>query len=136
VYWYSNHKIDLVFRNNTDQPIFIKAAVQSDPKARTKLVCNVYIYGRSLGDVSYDIVTEETPIEPPAEPKIVRDTKAEYVTYDDQRKVVQEAAKGASVVSYRVKYVGGVQSDEPEYLYTDIYKAKQQIVYVGTRTRK
>ena len=135
VYWYSNHKIDLVFRNNTDQPIYIKAAVQSDPNNRKRLVCNVYIYGQSLGDVSYDILTEETPIDPPSETKYVKDRKGEYVTYIGEEKVVQEAAKGASVDSFRVRYEGGVEVSR-EKLYTDIYKPKQKTVYQGTQTRK
>ncbi len=133
VYWYSNHKIDLVFRNNTEHPIYITAAVQSDKRQRTKLVCNVRMYGESLHGVTYDIVTEETVIEPP-EPTIEPDRKGEYVTYTDEQKVIREASKGCEVKSFRVAYKDGVEI-ERKPLYTDTYKAKPQIIKVGVTPR-
>ena len=135
VYWFSNHKIDLAFVNTTENPIYIKAAVQSDPKNKKKLVCNVYIYGEGLGDgVSYDIVTEETVIPAPTEAEYIRDKKGEYVTYTDQEYEIRKASSGMSVDSYRVRYEGGKEVSR-EFLYTDIYKEKARQVYVGIQER-
>ena len=135
VYWYDRHKVDLAFTNSTEDDIYITAAVQSDPKRKNRWVCVVNIYGRSLGEgITYDIVTEETVIPAPEEPDIRRDKDAKYVKYKDEEYVLQEAADGTSVESWRVKYVNGVEESR-EHLFTDTYNAKQQIIYVGTRER-
>ena len=135
VYWYDRHKVDLAFTNSTEDDIYITAAVQSDPKRKNRWVCVVNIYGRSLGDgITYDIVTEETVIPAPEEPDIRRDKDAKYVKYKDEEYVLQEAADGTSVESWRVKYVNGVEESR-EHLFTDTYNAKQKIIYVGTRER-
>lgn len=135
VYWYDRHKVDLAFTNNTEYPIYITAARQSDPKNRNRWICVVNIYGHTLGEgITYDIVTEETVIPAPEEAEIKRDKDAKYVMYKDEQYVLQEAADGVSVQSWRVKYENGVEVNR-EDLYTDVYAAKQQIIYVGTRER-
>ena len=135
VYWYDRHKVDLAFTNNTDYDIFITAAVQSDPKKKNRWICVVNIYGHSLGEgITYDIVTEETVLPAPEEPEIRRDKDARYVMYKDEQYVLQEAADGTSVDSWRVKYENG-QEVSREHLATDVYEAKPQIIYVGTRER-
>ncbi len=135
VYWYDRHRIDLAFTNNTEYPIYITAAVQSDPKNKKRFVCNVCIYGHSLGEgVTYDIVTQETVIPAPEEPEIRRDKNGKYVTYKDEEYVLQEASDGTSVQSWRVKYVDGKEVSR-EDLYVDTYEAKPKIVYVGIKER-
>ncbi len=136
VYWYSNHKIDLVFKNTTDQDIYITAAVQSASGNRTKLECNVCIYGAGLDGVTYDIVTVDTVIPPPEEPEIIRDKNQEHVIYTDEEYELRKASEGHSVDSYRVTY--DIQKNEiaREFLYTDIYKAKARQVMVGTTVRE
>ena len=59
VYMSSNRKIDFVFKNNTDGMVYITAAVKTDPSNRKRFYCEVSIYGPSLGDVSYELVTKE-----------------------------------------------------------------------------
>ena len=134
VYWYSNHKIDMVFKNTTDSPIYITAAVQSSPTKRTNLVCVVNIYGATMNGLSYDIATQETVIEAPVEPEYVKDRNAEYVTYTDQEKVVRKASPGCSVDSWRVTYQNGKEIDRV-FMYTDIYKPKAERIYVGVTQR-
>ena len=134
VYWFSNHKIDLVFTNNTDYPIYITAAVQSDPKNRKRLVCSVKIYGQGLNGSTYDFVTEETVIPAPTEPEVIRDKNRRYVTYKDQEYETRKAADGMSVTSYRVQYEKGKEIGR-EFLFTDIYEAKSRQVYVGILDR-
>ena len=130
VYWYSNHRVDLRFKNPTEYPIYITAAVSSSETNRSQLNATVTIYGVSMGNVRYDFATIETELPPPEDPEVRDDKKAEYVTYTDETYVYREAAVGYSVDSYRVTYVNGKET-ERLYLYTDIYNPKQAIVYVG-----
>gem|GEM_PF-468568 len=134
VYWYSNHKIDLSFKNTTDSPIYITASVQSSPLKRTNLVCVVNIYGAGMDGISYDIVTQETVIEAPTEPEYVKDKKGEYVTYTDQQKIVRKASPGCSVDSWRVTYRDGKEVDRT-FMYTDVYNPKAERIYVGVTPR-
>ena len=106
VYWQYGRKIDLQFKNNTDGPIYMVAAVQSDPSNRKRLIAKVSLYGMSLGDV----------------------------TYTDEEYVERKARKGYVVESYRVKYVGGVEV-ERTLLYTDTYEARAKRIYVGVTER-
>ena len=136
VYWENGRVIDFSFRNNTDEPIYIKARIESDPKNRKRLVASVYIYGASMGDgVRYELETVTVQeLQPPAEPEYKKDTKQEYVTYTDQEYKFSKAEMGYVVESYRVCYVNDVEV-ERVLLYTDTYKPKPAIVYVGTKKR-
>lgn len=136
VYWYSNHKIDLAFRNTTDSPVYIVASVQSNPSNRKRLIAKVSIYGADLGNISYDIDAEITEILPaPTEPKYVRDTKQQYVTYTDEEQVVVKSKDGLVVTSYLVTYENGRESNRTK-LFEDTYKPKQETIYVGTQDRE
>ncbi len=133
----SDKRIDFKFKNDTDSTIFIVCTVTKDSRYdKSKKVCLVSIYGENLGSgVTYDIVTNTVEIlAPPEEPEYVKDTKHEYTTYVDQEYVYRKAKEGCVVESYRVKYVNGVET-ERTYLYTDTYKAKSEIIYVGTLER-
>ncbi len=135
VYWEGNRKIDLVFRNNTGSKLYFVASVQSDPSNRKRLIAKVSIYGESLGDVRYELQSTTVEVlQPSDEPEYVKDTKQTYVTYTDEEYVYQKAAEGYKVESYRVKYEGDTVV-EKTLLYTDTYKAKNQIIYVGTKKR-
>ena len=134
VYWQYGRKIDLQFKNNTDGPIYMVAAVQSDPNNRKRLIAKVSLYGMSLGDVTYSLETKTIEELEPGEDIIVQDKKAEYVTYTDQEYVERKASKGYVVESYRVKYVGGVEV-ERTLLYTDTYEARAKRIYVGVTER-
>ncbi|MBR3653745.1 MAG: VanW family protein [Bacteroidales bacterium] len=138
VYWFEGRggqKIDFIFTNTTDSPIYIKAAVQSDEKNKKNLVCNVWIYGETLGEgVTYDLDTEEVVIPAPEEPKMVGDRNAKYVMYEDEQYETQKAENGTEVHRWLVKYVNKKEVERTE-LETDIYPAKQQIIYFGTRKR-
>lgn len=135
VYWQYGRKIDFVFRNNTESPIYMIARVQSDPSNKKRLICKVEIYGEDMGDVTYGLETEVVEeLQPPEEPETIKDKNAQYVTYTDEEYVVRKASKGYVVDSYRVKYVNGNEVERTK-LYTDTYKAKAERVYVGVTTR-
>ena len=136
VYWSSNRRIDLSFKNTTEHPVYLVAAVQSDPANRKKLICKVSIYGESLGSVTYGMETRTVQVlEPPSEPERRKDTSHTYVTYKGEEKQVSSAKEGYVVESYRVTYVDGVET-ERTLLYTDTYKARAAVVYVGTKSRE
>ena len=138
VYWWvgkGGQKIDFAFTNNTEHPIYIKAAVQSAERNRRNLECKVWIYGESLGSgVSYEIVTEEVVLPAPEEPEVRRDKDTKFVTYKDETYEYQKAENGTEVHRWLVRYVNKKEVERQE-LETDVYPAKQQIVYVGIRER-
>lgn len=138
VYWWEGkggQKIDFIFTNTSEYPVYIKAAVQSAEKNKKNLVCNVWIYGAGLGEgVSYDIETEEIVIPAPEEPKLVRDRNAEYVTYEDEQYQYRKPENGTEVRRWLVKYVNKKEVERTQ-LETDMYPAKEEIIYVGTKKR-
>ena len=135
VYWVGKRKIDLSFKNTTDEPVYIIANVQADPGNRKRLIAKVSIYGQDMGDVRYEMETEVVETLPaPFNPVYVKDTNATYVVYKDQQESVSKAKEGYVVKSYRVKYEGSVQTDRT-LLYTDTYEPKPEKIYVGTKDR-
>ncbi len=135
VYLGSRRKIDLVFKNSTEEPIYMVAGVQTDPSNKKRLIAKVSMYGADMGDIRYEIETEVTQeLEPPEEPQYIKDKQATYVTYTDQEKSVAKAQMGYVVDSYRVEYVGNVVNDRV-HLYTDTYDAKPERIYVGVTKR-
>ena len=128
-------KIDLSFKNTTDEPIYIVAGVQEDPSNKKRLIAKVSMYGQDMGDVRYELESEITETLPaPFEPVYVKDTGATYVIYKDQQESVSPAKEGYVVKSYRVQYTGNVITERKE-LYTDTYEPKAERIYVGTRDR-
>lgn len=136
VYWEGKRKIDLVLRNNTDQPIYIVAAVQKDPGNRRRLIAKVMMYGEDMGDVRYEIACKTVrEIDPPEKPKYIQDTEGTYVKYTHQEKSVSKAKPGYVVESYRVKYEGNTEV-ERVLLYTDTYDPQPEKIYVGVTKRQ
>lgn len=135
VYWVGKRKIDLVFKNNTDAPVYIFASVQADPSNKKRLIARVSIYGKYMEGVRYEIETKTVQIlDPPTEPVYVKDTNGTYVTYTDQQKSVSKPAEGYVVESYRVKYVDNEVTDR-KLLYTDTFNPKPERIYVGVKKR-
>ena len=135
VYMSGNRKIDFVFKNNTDAPVYITAAVKTDPSNRKRFYCEVSIYGKSLGDVSYELATKELEVIPaPAEPDIVKDKQHKYVTYVDEQYTSMKAREGHVVASMLIKKVNGVEVERIPVA-EDTYKARAARIYVGTRER-
>lgn len=135
VYLGSRRKIDLVFKNNSEEPIYMVAGVQTDPSNKRRLIAKVSMYGADMGSIRYEMEAEVIEeIEPPEEPVYVKDKQAAYVTYTDQQESVSKAQKGYVVNSYRVEYVGNVVN-ERKLLYTDTYDAKPERIYVGVTKR-
>lgn len=135
VYLSRDRNIDLIFENNTDHDIYIKAEVVKHPKYKKRFNAVVSIYGYKEDDIEYKI--ESTTLEeldPPLEPKYIDDKYATYVKYTDQQKVVQKSKKGYVVESYLVKYQNGNEIDRKK-ISKDVYKPQQERVYVGVTPR-
>jgi len=133
----SDNRIDFKFRNDTNSTIFIVATVMKDSRYdKSHKVCVVSIYGESLGKgVKYELETVTVqPLPAPTEPEYRKDTNHTYATYVDQEYTYRKATDGCVVESYLVKYVGGAET-ERKLMYTDTYKAKSEIIYVGTVER-
>lgn len=136
VYWEGKRKIDFVFKNDTDGPIYIVASVQTDPDNKRRLIAKVSIYGLYMEGVRYEMESKIVKVlDPPEKPQYVKDTAGTYVTYKDQQKSVSKAQEGYVVESYRVKYIGN-EVYEKKLLYTDEYPAKAEKIYVGVKNRE
>ena len=135
VYWFGKRKIDLVFKNDTDDPVYMVASVQKDPSNKRRLIAKVTIYGQDMGDVRYELESKTVQeLEPPEKPVYIKDKEGTYVTYTDQEKSVSKAKPGYVVESYRVRYEGNTET-ERVLLYTDTYEPKPERIYVGVNKR-
>lgn len=117
-------QIDLVFKNNTDEPIYITAAVETDTSNRKqkRLITKVNIYGKSLENVTYTLETVTTEILPSImEPVYVKDKES-----------AGKAKDGCIVNSYRMTYTNGTLTNQ-ELLFTDTYKPKPEKIYDPNR---
>ena len=111
-------QIDLVFKNNTDERIYITAEVLNDPKNKGRLMTKVCIYGADLENISYELITE--PVE--TLPSIMEPV------YVSDKESAAKAKDGCIVNSYRVTYTDGVPTAR-EFLFTDTYKPKPEKIY-------
>lgn len=129
------HEIDFVFRNNTGSKVFLSAHVITDPKNKKRLLCEVRVYGKALGNTRYELETElvET-LAMPTEPEIIEDTKAKYVTFVDEEKTVIEASEGYVYDTYLVTLIDGVQTDRTK-IARSTYKNRAARIYVGVTPR-
>lgn len=127
-------EIDLAFRNATGSPIYIAAHVIQSPNNKKKLMCEVRIYGQSLGNVRYELVAQtiET-IAKPEEAILKEDKDGTYVTYLDETKTIK-GREGYVVESYLVTYVDNVETGRKK-MYTDTYPAKADTIYTGVTPR-
>ncbi len=120
---------DLVFRNNTQYPIFIEGRVSG-----SSVVVAVYGYPMEEG-TEIKIVTDVYETIQPLETKIILDTAAEHVIYTDETKVKKKSREGIKVKSYRVVMKDG-QEVSRELLRDDYYKEVQGETYQGVTPRE
>ena len=118
----SGKKIDLVFKNNTSEPIYITADVVTDPSNKKRLMTKVCFYGRSLGNVKYTLETE------------LVDTLPNMLApvYVSDKESAAKGKDGYIVRSWRVTYVDGKETAREE-LFTDTYNPKAEKIYDPNR---
>ena len=135
VYWVGKRIIDLKFKNNTEDPIYILASVETDPSNKKRLITKVSMYGQDMGDVRYELESQIIETLPaPFDPEYVKDTDATYVVYKDQQQSVSKAKEGYVVQSWRVQYTKNMVTERKE-LFTDTYEPKAERIYVGVKSR-
>jgi hypothetical protein len=125
------HEIDFGFRNTTGSKAFFAARVITDPSNKKRLLCEVRVYGKELGNTRYELETEIVEKLPmPTEPEYIEDTKAKYVTYTDEELTVIEASEGFVVDTYLSTIVDGVQTERNK-IARSTYKNRAARIYVG-----
>lgn len=121
--------LDLKFKNNRNTPVFIHTYNKNDK-------VYIEIYGEPLVEEGAEVRLESEVYRSYAapEPKIVPDTKKEYVTYKDQTHQTVLSRPGYKVKSYRVVYKDGVEVSR-ELLFDDYYRPIQGVIYQGVEDR-
>lgn len=121
--------MDLVFRNDSENPIFIYTTV-------TDANAYVYIYGaRPAYRYEFRPVIIQDNIEATSESVRV-DTTGEYATYTDEKVLVTEGRKGRISELYRDSYDWDTgELVATELISHDVYTAGKNIYYVGTQVR-
>lgn len=119
---------DLVFKNNTDLPIYIIAEVVGSDVVVT-------IHGRPLEDgVEIKIVNDVYETIGAPDPELIPDIAAEHVTYTDETYDSKKSREGYRVRTYSVWYKDG-EEFEREQLSNDYYQEVVGKRYVGVTPR-
>ncbi len=136
VYLTRDRKIDFKFQNDSGGTLYMTAKVLPDPASAKRFICQVNIYGPSLGDnVYYRLESTTTKTIPkPIEPEYVKDADGTHVIYTDQQFEVYKAREGYVVETYLQRVENGVMVEETR-ISTDTYKARPARIYVGTKSR-
>lgn len=122
---------DVVFRNNTCMPIYIKT-YQKDERVY------VSIYGETMNGVEYKKVTETIEEIPPGEPKIIKDINGEYVDkvkYKKEYWTKKYAQNGYKVKTYIDEYKNGKFFNR-KFVRSSTYLPQQAIIYEGIRDKE
>ena len=127
-------EIDFVFQNDTGSPVYIAAHVIKSPSSKKRLLCEIRIYGQSLGDLSYKLEAETREVIPkPLTPTMKEDKDGDYVTYVDETHII-EGREGYIVDAYLVTYQNG-HAIARDQITTDEYPCKADTIYTGAKKR-
>lgn len=129
------HEIDLTFTNNSGGPLYFAANVITSPTNKRNLLCEVRIYGPSLGDISYTLQSETVEVLPkPEEPTLTEDTDGEYVIYQDETKLYSKGRDGYIAETYLITVQNGQEINRTR-ISRDTYPARPDRYYVGVTPR-
>ena len=127
-------EIDFTFRNESGSPVYIAAHVIKSPTNKRNLLCEVRIYGQSLGGKTYKLESQTVETIPkPVEPTMKEDKDGNFVTYVDETHTIK-GRDGYVVDAYLVTYENN-RAIERNKVSTDTYPAKADTVYYGTKLR-
>ena len=127
-------EIDFVFRNESGGPVYIAAHVIKSPTNKRNLLCEVRIYGQSLGASTYKLEAETVQTIPkPLEATMKEDKNHDYVTYVDETHTIK-GRDGYVVDAYLVEYQNNIAVNRTK-VSTDTYPEKADTVYYGTEIR-
>ena len=129
------HERDFAFRNTSGGKIFISAHVIQSGNSRKSYLCEVRIYGLSLGGTRYELQSETVQTLPkPEEPTLVEDETGENVTYDDEKKKISSGREGYVVDTYLSTITDGVEVSRVK-VSTDTYPERADRYWVGVTPR-
>lgn len=118
----ANDYIDYKFINTYDFPIYIEAFLSN-----SNVYINIYGNKEKLGNKTYELVNE------------IHEKYDVTVKYEEDKtlengkeKVAINGMPGYKVSSYLVTYQGGVEVSR-EHISTDVYKASETIIKIGTK---
>ncbi len=135
----SDNKKDLVIRNISDAPMYIRAYIDETGSGKKKtLKCVVEIYGKPLPDgIRYVLESQQIgePFEPNPDKRYEKDRKQEHVVFQDQEWEAAKKRLGYKVKTYLVKQRSDHMEIDREEISTDTYPASPAIIYVGTTPR-
>ena len=127
-------EIDFTFKNDTGSPVYIAAHVKQSSSSKRRYVCEVRVYGQSLGDITYKLEAETVEVIPkPFIPELKTDKDGDYVTYVDETHTV-EGREGYVVNAYLTAYQNGYAIAR-DLISTDTYPEKADTIYSGTKNR-
>lgn len=128
-----DNRYDFIFENNTGEPIYIMARVESGKSGKAVIF---EIYGRAdPNGYTYKLRHETIEEIPIPEPTYEKDKDQQYVTYVDEEKVASEGAVGHVVRTFLVVSDSYGNFVSESLLYTDTFKAQTPKIYVGTQQR-
>lgn len=128
-------EVDFVFRNNSGAPIYISAHVIQSGTSSKSLLCEVRIYGQSLGNTRYELETEVVSTIPkPEEPTLVVDETGEHATFSDEKKLMSRGREGYIVDAYLCTITDNVQVERKK-VSTDTYSERADRYWVGMYDR-
>ena len=126
---------DMSFRNNSGGKIFIAAHVIPNPGNPRRLMCEVRIYGKALGDTVYELTTEQVEVlQPSSTPEYVKDKAGSHVTFTDEVEFKSKASVGYVIDTYRDTYVNGELVSHTK-LTRSRYPASPEQYWVGVTKR-
>ncbi|MDR3050471.1 MAG: VanW family protein [Oscillospiraceae bacterium] len=127
----SDNGLDLVFRNSTDNPIYLICRMTGSKNKR----CEVSVYGKPLPEgIRYVLESEQLEELQPGPPEYKADKKHEYVNYTNEESEYRKARVGYKVATYLVEQKDGMEQNRT-LVSTDIYKAQAALIYRGTVSR-
>ena len=128
-------EIDFTFTNNTGGDIYIAAHVVPASTNSRSLLCEVRIYGPSLGDTSYMLESQIVETLPkPVDPILTPDETSTYVFYVDETKRYSKGRDGYVVDTYLLTMVNG-EEVERTHLHQDTYPERADRYWVGINPR-
>ncbi len=120
--------LDLVFKNNTESPVFLVCEVSGSS-------VSVTIYGRPLEDnTEIKIVNDVYETIPAPEPETIPDTAGTKAKYTDETVDAKKSREGYRVRTYAVWYKDSVETERVQ-LTNDYYHEVKGTRYVGVTPR-
>ena len=130
----SDDRYDLVFKNTTGADIYLESEFY---KEKNYWHTRFTIYGRpDPNGYTYKLESQVVQTLELPEPQYRQDNDAKYVVYDDETYQSSKGEEGYVVDVYLVTMDANGLEVSRELQYTDTYKARAPVIYVGVTPRE